>query len=171
MGGFGGGGAMRGADDGARLQLSIYHTWIFRDEVTLRNGLAPIDLLDGNTLGGPPPSRHQVQINGGVTDNGVGIRLTGQWRSTARVDDQVSPAGDLRFGSLATFNLRLFADVGQRLPKEKWASGMRVTLAVQNIFNDRQRVTDDTGATPLAYQPGYLDPVGRAVLLTVRKLL
>lgn len=171
MGGFGRGGAMRGADDGARLQLSIYHTWMMTDQVTLRDGLAPVDLLDGNTLGGPPPSRHQVQINGGVTDNGVGIRLTGEWRSAARIYDQVSPAGDLRFGSLATFDVRLFADVGQRLANEAWASGIRVTLAVENILNRRQRVTDAAGGTPLAYQPAYLDPVGRAVLLTVRKLL
>jgi len=170
-GGFGRGAASGGGDDGARLQLSVYHTWLFRNEVTLRSGLAPIDLLGGGTLGGPPPSRHLVQINGGVTDNGIGIRLTGQWRSADRVVDLASRVGDLRFGALATLDLRLFADLGQRLPGKEWARGLRTTLAVQNIFDQRQKVTDDSGASPLAYQAGYLDPVGRVVLLTVRKIM
>ncbi len=170
MGGFGRGGGMRGADDGARLQLSIYHSWLFENLVTLRDGLVPIDLLNGGTLGGPPPSRHQVQVNGGVTDNGVGVRLTGQWRSAARTDGQGAPTGALRFGSLATFDIRLFADLGQRFPTTKWAGGMRVSLSLQNVLNERQRVTYTTGATPLAYQPALLDPVGRAALLTIRKL-
>jgi len=170
-GGFGRGAALGGGDDGARLQLSVYHTWLLRNEVTLRSGLPAIDLLGGGTLGGPPPSRHLLQFNGGVTDNGIGVRLTGEWRSADRVFNPASQLGDLNFGSLATLNLRFFTDFGQRFPRKDWARGLRATLAVQNLFDRQQKVTDASGAVPLAYQAGYLDPVGRAVLLSVRKIL
>ena len=170
-GGFGRGAGPGGADNGARLQLSVYHTWLIRSDVTLRNGLTPVDLLGGGTLGGPPPSRHQVQFNGGVTDNGIGWRLTGEWRSAGRVVDAASSLGNLNYGALATFNLRLFADLGQRLPKKDWARGVRATLAIQNVFDQQQKITDASGAVPRAYQPGYLDPQGRVLLLSVRKIL
>ena len=79
----------------------------------------------------------------------------------------------LRFGALATVNLRLFADLGQRLElvkRQPWVRGMRVSVALDNVFNSRQLVTDPSGATPIAFQGGYLDPTGRTVRLVVRKL-
>lgn len=79
----------------------------------------------------------------------------------------------LHFGDIGTVNFRLFADLSQRLDlikKHPWMRGMRVVLDVQNLFNERQRVTDDTGATPISYQPGYLDPTGRTIRFTIRKL-
>ncbi|HXC58780.1 MAG TPA: hypothetical protein VN645_05655 [Steroidobacteraceae bacterium] len=184
-GGFGGGGGpggfgrgpggaglgRGGGDDGAQLQLSLYDTWLFRNQVTLRDGLAPINLLGGGTLGGSPPSRHLVQLNGGVTDNGIGIRLTGEWRSAGDTTNSTAGTGNLHFASLGTMDLRLFADVGQRLPNKTWARGLRVTFAMQNLFDDRQKVTNDLGVVPQAYQPGYVDPTGRTILLTVRKIL
>jgi outer membrane receptor protein involved in Fe transport len=47
---------------------------------------------------------------------------------------------------------------------------MRVSLSVTNLFNRRQRVTDQTGEVPIGFQPAYLDPLGRTVRLSVRKL-
>lgn len=176
-GGFGGGrrggggfGRNAGGNE-ARLQLSIWHTWSIRDTLLLRDGSQPLDLLAGDTIGAITQPRHQVQFNAGVTDNGVGLRLTGNWRAAATTRTSATPAtGDLHFSSLATFNLRLFANIAQRLPHESWARGLRLTLALDNIFNSRQRVTDATGATPLAYQPGYLDPFGRTISLSLRKM-
>jgi hypothetical protein len=167
-GGPGGPGGF-GSDNGARFQLSLYHTVILRDAIVLREGMAQIDLMDGGSLGGTPRSRHQVQLSTGVTDNGLGIRLSGNWKSATSVDGS-SAAGDLRFGSLATFELRLFANLANRFRGQGWARGARVSLSVANLFNTRQTVTDATGATPLAYQGAYLDPDGRTVLLSVRRI-
>lgn len=47
---------------------------------------------------------------------------------------------------------------------------MRVAVSVDNLFDSRQRVTDANGTTPVAYQPGYLNPLGRTVRLSIRKL-
>ncbi|WP_425502228.1 TonB-dependent receptor [Sphingobium jiangsuense] len=174
-GGPGGFGPPRGftpGGNGANLQFSLFHNWYLRDRLLLADGGPSIDLLDGGagggTGGGQP--RHVVQFNGGVTDNGIGLRLSGVWQSATKVSaDQSSSTGTLHFSSLLTMDLRLFANLANRLPREQWARGMRVSLGIDNLFNRRQTVTDDSGATPLAYQKGYLDPMGRTVSLSVRK--
>lgn len=181
-GGFGGGrgrgGGFGGGPGGGRIQVSLYHSWYFKDEVRLRDGVAVIDLLDGGAIGASGGrARHQVQLNAGVAKDGLGVRLTGSWQSGTRVDGSTtgsgsaaSGTGELRFASFATFNLRLFADLGQRYRGQAWARGARLTLSVTNIFNQRQNVTDATGATPLRYQPAYLDPFGRTIAISFRKL-
>jgi outer membrane receptor protein involved in Fe transport len=47
--------------------------------------------------------------------------------------------------------------------------GFRVTVGVDNLFDRRLRVTDPTGATPISFQPDLLDPLGRAIRLSIRK--
>jgi iron complex outermembrane receptor protein len=41
---------------------------------------------------------------------------------------------------------------------------------VTNLFDARQTVHDGFGATPTAYLPGYMNPAGRVIELSVRKL-
>jgi outer membrane receptor protein involved in Fe transport len=48
--------------------------------------------------------------------------------------------------------------------------GSRVTLAVDNLFDSRPQVRDETGVTPLSYQAFYLEPLGRSVRLSFRKM-
>jgi hypothetical protein len=78
----------------------------------------------------------------------------------------------LRFSDLATVNLRLFADLGaQRFARDhRWLRGARVTAAVNNLFDSRQKVRTAAGTIPISYQPDLLNPVGRSVRVTVRKL-
>jgi len=175
-GGRGGGGGRGGfGGGGGRLQLSVYHTWYFRDDILTRPGGPELDLLDGGTSGsGGGQPRHQIDVQLGATNNGIGVRMTGEWESATTVDGGTGTAtGNLHFSSLATANLRLFADLGQNLSlmKYKWARGMRVTLSITNITDSRQHVRDANGDTPITYQPAYLDPMGRAIKLSVRKLL
>jgi len=170
-GGFGGRG---GGGRGGRLNFAVYHTWHLTETATLRDGLPAIDLLNGGTIGsqaGQP--RHEVEVQAGYSQSGIGVRLTGNWQSATRVVDPVDPpAANLRFSDLATANLRVFANVGQ-LPglvgKSAWLRGLRVSLSVDNIFSERQRVTDANGITPLAYRPGLIDPLGRTVTFSIRR--
>jgi hypothetical protein len=46
-----------------------------------------------------------------------------------------------------------------------------VQLRVDNIFNARPKVHDAAGNVPLGYQPGLLDPLGRTIMISFRKLL
>jgi iron complex outermembrane recepter protein len=175
-GGFGGGGGGRGAGAG-RLQLALYHTWHFTDSVLIRPGVPELDFLDGSaggSRGGRP--RHELEFQGGLFRNGLGARLTANWQSGTFVRGGPVTGGgtgdDLFFDDFATVNLRLFADLGlQPFAREHpFLRGMRVSLSIDNLLDSRQQVRDRLGATPLSYQPGYLDPLGRSVRLSVRKL-
>ena len=170
-GGFGGRGGGQGG--GGRLQFALYHTYAIRDRLRLAEGGPELDLLGGDAIGsGGGQSRHELEGQAGYTNNGIGARLSVNYRSATSVNG-LTDADDLRFGGLATANLRLFVDAGGRIDwvrRRPWLRGVRVALAIDNIFNQRQRVTDSLGATPISYQPGYLDPLGRSVRLSVRKL-
>lgn len=172
-GGFGGGGG-RG-QFGGRVQVALFHTWVFEDEVLVRPGGPRLDLLDGDAIGARGGvARHRLEAQAGVTQNGLGARLSANWQSGTTVRGGTGAAADtLRFGSLATVNLRLFANLGLQpaLVRDRpWLRGTRVTLAVDNVFNARQRVTDATGLVPSSFQPALIDPLGRVVRLQLRKL-
>jgi len=174
-GGFRGGGGFGGGRGGGRVQFALYHTWTFADRVTVADGGPVLDLLRGDAVGSSGgSSRHQLEAQAGYNNNGLGLRFSGNWRSATRVNGGTAANPQaLDFGSLATVDFRLFADLGQRLDLVRahpWVRGMRVSLSVDNLFNQRQRVTDSTGTVPIGYQPGYLDPLGRTVRLSVRKL-
>ena len=134
-----------------------------------------LNLLEGDAIGsaGGQP-RHELQGQAGYVNNGLGARLSVNFQSATRVAGGTPAAPQtLDFGSLATANLRLFADLGGRLDWVKahpWMRGTRVTVQVDNLFNTRQRVTDQTGQVPIGFQPDYLDPLGRSVRVVLRKL-
>lgn len=165
FGGFGGGSG--GGGGGGRINFAIYHEWTFKNTTQLAPTLPVLDLLDGDSLGnGAGPSRHKIEVQGGISQSGYGLRLNGDWKSTTHSDD-------LRFGDLATLNLRLFANLTQMpklVEKAPILRGVRVQLGVDNIFNARQKVTDGAGVVPFAYQAAFIDPIGRTVRLSVRKL-
>ena len=159
----------------SRLILSLYHTWHLEDEILVREGVPVLDLLDGSAVGsrGGRP-RHELEFQAGAFQRGLGAQLTANWQSGTRVSGLPAAAGgragDLSFSDYATVNLRLFADLGRRYPKEQWLRGLRATLAVTNLFDSRPEVRDAAGLTPLSYQPAYLDPLGRTVTFSLRKM-
>ncbi|MGK6318212.1 TonB-dependent receptor [Sphingomonas sp. DT-204] len=173
-GGFGGFRG-RGGGRGGRLQFALYHTWHFQDRVVIRPGVPVIDLLDGGATGnqGGQP-RHELELQAGGTLSGYGIRLSGNWQSGTTVQGGTAATPtDLRFSPLATFNLRLFTNFqpSMKLAREhRWLIGTRVTLSITNLFDAKLKVTDATGTTPVNYQPDLLDPTGRAIRISIRKL-
>lgn len=176
-GGFGGGRGGFGGPNGAlagRLQFSLYHTWYFKDQIKIRDGVPILDLLHGDAAGnnGGQPA-HQIDAQGGFTKDGFGARLGFKWQSSTTVYTGLNNTNRLDFGDLGTFNLRLFADLGRQFKLVRahhWLRGTRVSLGVTNLLNTRQRVTDQTGAVPVNYQPDLLNPTGRSVSLSIRKL-
>jgi hypothetical protein len=172
-GGFGGRGGRFGGGgrSGGRLTFSLTHQLNLVDEVTIADGLPKLDYLHGEALGSTGGrARHEIQSEAGYYNNGLGVRLQGNWRSATRVD---SSAGDLRFSPYADVDLRLFANLGERLDlvaKHPFFRGSSVRLDIENIFNNRPKVRDADGVTPLSYQPDLLEPVGRTIGITFRKL-
>lgn len=173
-GGFGGGRG-GGGGLGGRLQFALYHTVHLQDEILVREGGPTFDLLNGSAAGsGGGQPRHEVEAQAGVTRNGLGARVSANWQSaTTVVAPASSPTGDLRFGSLAKVDLRLFANLGanrELVAKQPWLRGSRVTLSVTNLFDAQQTVRDMAGVTPAGYLADELDPTGRVIRLSFRKL-
>jgi hypothetical protein len=154
-----------------RLDLTFGHTVLFSNRILIARGLPEIDLLreGASGLGGSRP-RHLIDGSIALTDRGTGLRLNGSWRSTSSI--LAGTAFDpqrIRFGSLAIFDLRAFAETARLFPGRDWAKGGRVTLSVRNLANTRQDVRDSRGNTPLSYQPAYRDAVGRTFEIELRK--
>ena len=173
-GGFGGG---RFGGGGGRIQLALYHTWRLEDEIRIRDGVPVLDLLNGSAVGNRGgQSEHAVEAQAGYFRNGLGARLSANWQSGTFVRGGVGGGRsdeDLFFDDFATVNLRLFAELGQQrslVQKHPWLRGTRVSLNVNNLFDNRLEVRNAAGEVPIGYQPAYLDPLGRSVTISVRKL-
>jgi hypothetical protein len=170
-GGGRGFGRFGGGRNGGRLTFSLTDTVTLVDNVTIRDGLK-LDYLHGDAIGqtGGQP-RHSVEARAGYFNNGLGARLSANWRSGTEV---TTATGDnLHFSPLATFNLRLFANLGQRfdlVAKHPWLRGTSVQFEVDNIFDAKPNVRDAFGKVPIGFQPDLLDPLGRTVGITIRKL-
>ena len=167
-----GGRNFRGSNGRGRLTFSLTDTVTLADKVTIGAGLPTLDYLRGEAAGGGGGTpRHLVEAQAGWANNGLGARLSGNFRSGTRV---ASLNGSmLRFSPLATFDLRLFANFGDqpdRVSKHPWLRGSSLRLEVNNLFNDRPKVRDGAGLTPLNYRPDLLDPLGRTLTFTIRKI-
>lgn len=155
-----------------RLQLGVAYTLLLSSRLTLREGLAPLDLLSGNALlfaGGRP--RRQFDLSANLSRPGMGLRLAADYRSTSRtviigLDGQPQ---EFRFRALGTVLLRAFAEADRLFGAGPLAQGTRLSLTFSNLFNARQAVRDRAGLTPLAYQPAYLDGLGRTIEVEVRR--
>ena len=172
-GGYGGGGG--GGGGGGRLQLALYHTVYFVDRQAVAPGVPRLDFLNGAPMGETGGQyQHEIEAQAGFVLNGIGVRATADWRSATHTTGATGdPGEDLSFSDIGTINLRLFDNLGQqRTVTERfpWLRGARASLNVANLFDTRIRVRDADGATPLIYQSAYLDPTGRTVTFSLRKL-
>ncbi|HEY5722516.1 MAG TPA: TonB-dependent receptor [Allosphingosinicella sp.] len=154
-----------------RLQLSAAHSWLLESRLVIAPGQRAVDLLSRQAVGfgGLGQPRHRFDASLGYAERGLGARLTVQSRGPSFIESSGTTANLLRFEPLNRFDLRAWIQ-GERLaPKSKLMKGTRFTLALTNLTNVRERVSDRFGVTPLSYQPGYRDPIGRSIELEFRK--
>jgi iron complex outermembrane recepter protein len=170
-GGFGG----RGGPGG--IQLGLYYSYRFTDEINIQRGLPPLDLLDGSAVGGNGgSSRHAVEVESGIFKNGLGIRLNGNYISGSTVKGSLTPGsgdGDLRFSDLLTLNARFFVNFDNRKALVKRVpilKGTRLALRIDNLTNSIRDVRDTNGMVPFSFLPGFVDPRGRFVEVSLRKI-
>jgi len=169
-GGFGGGGSADG-----RGRWFVNFNWVhqFDNTVLVAPGGPLLDLLDGGATSGGQP-KDTVQFNGGLFYAGYGMNVNARYAGATRIDGSGLPGStDLFFGDLATFNLRLFADLNQRtklIEDVPLLKNTRITLSLNNVLDARQVVVDNTGVVPLRYQDYLIDPTGRFFQVELRKL-
>jgi iron complex outermembrane recepter protein len=173
-GGFFGGG---GNSSRGRMQFSLTDTVTFVDKVRLTPGGPMLDFLHGDaagSAGGTP--RHKVEAQLGYFNNGLGARIGANWQSATDVktlNAATGTADNLHFSPVGTFDLRLFAnpgDIPEVVVKHPWLRGTQVRFEVTNVFDTRPHVHDAAGVVPLNFQPGLLNPLGRTIMISFRKL-
>jgi hypothetical protein len=164
--------AAKGTPD--RVEVSAFDTWYLRDTILVRDGVPILNLLNGapsDVTGGQP--RHKLEFRTLVYKDGIGGTLNAGWRSATQVGSGDPLAPDtLFFSALATVDLRVSTDF-ERFPPtrgDRWAKGARLSFTVINLFDRRQSVHDAGGVTPVAFEPGYLDPAGRLLRVGIRKV-
>lgn len=160
------------AGRGWRVSFNADHTWYLENTRLIRAGLPLIDLLDGGAAGfaGGQP-RHLLRLSSAVYHAGIGFQLNADYRGRSTVASGTIAAPDeIRFAARTLVNTRVFVNMGPQFPQSSLAKGMRTSLAFTNLLDSRQRVTDSAGATPLRYQPFLLDPLGRTVTVSLRKV-
>jgi hypothetical protein len=154
-----------------RLTFSLTDTVSLVDRAAIGRGGPVLDYLHGAAIGetGGEP-RHDVEAQVGWFNNGIGARLGLNWRSGTRVDTLVD--GPLHFSPVATFDLRLFANVGNDLrlaSKHPFLLGSSIRFEVGNLFNARPQVRGGSGGRPPGYSAAQLDPLGRTIMISFRK--
>ena len=108
----------------------------------------------------------------GDDGKGVGFRLSGIYTGETRLDGSGLPGStDLFFDDIVTFNLRVFANMGEVTGKnEGFLKDFRVSLIADNLFDAQRGVRDEAGGTPINYQPFVIDPLGLYLGIDLRKL-
>ena len=150
---------------------SVFHSYIFDSSLRLAPGAANLDLLGGDAISlNDGEARHELTAQLRFFRQRLGGRADFTWRSGRTIDD--GAGGVLDFSSLGVLNTRVYYRFNRPEPGEQATSFFdksRIRLSVDNVFNDRQKVTDASGATPLNFQPALLDPLGRVVSLSFEK--
>jgi len=157
---------------GFRVNAFASHTWALSNTRLARPGLGEVDLLDGGAIGyasGLP--RHIVQFGGGVAHKGFGLQFSGNWIGKNKINSgTIAAPTEIRFADRMTVDARMFVNLGPQFPTSSLARGARIAVEADNLFASRQRVADQNGEVPLGYQPYLIDPLGRAIKLTLRKV-
>jgi iron complex outermembrane recepter protein len=138
------------------------------DRLQLRPGTPALDVLDGETITGSGTARASGYGYGGINKGGNGLTFDFWLSDGSRVRSD-DPGADLRF--LPIFRLNLGGTIAVHgLVGQEWTRKLQLKLDVTNVTGARQRVVDATGAVPNRFQGDYLDPIGRMVRLSLRKL-
>ncbi len=144
-------------------------TFRFADRITLRPGTPTLDLLAGDTLSGGTTQRLAGYGYGGLSYLGNGGTFDFYCTGSAIVRGTVA-ASTLRFAPLCKINVTGSLSIHHFLPRQNWTRHLGFKLEIANITGARQRVRDATGFVPYRYQPDLLDPVGRTIVISLRKL-
>src|SRR5205085_8897151 len=126
------------------------HTHVFSSVTVITAGLPEVDLLSGGAIGiGGGQQRDVTTGTVALTRGSSGVRMNATYRGPSFLLTGTTAAPDrLTFGPVFDVDLRLFADLGQLMPRKPMAKGTRLSLVFDNILNERQNVTNSVGITP-----------------------
>lgn len=155
--------------DRANYYGGIGPTVRFSDTVLLRPGAATLDVLSGNTLSGATAPRLAGYGYGGLNYRGNSGTFDFYCTGAATIAGAVA-ASTLAFAPLCKINLSGSLSLDNVLSHQAWTQHLGLKIEVSNVTDAHQQVRDATGAVPYRYQPDLLDPLGRTLAVTLRKL-
>lgn len=157
---------------GFRYFFNLTHAIELDNEILIAPGLDPLNQLDGQATGAFGLPRQSSRLEAGLFGKGMGFRLSGIYTGKTRLDGSGLPGSrDLFFDDIATFNLRVFANMGEITGKNDGVfKDFRVSLIANNVFDAQRKVRDANGDTPINYQPFVIDPLGLYLGIDLRKL-
>jgi hypothetical protein len=141
----------------------------FSDRLQLRPGAPTLDLLSGDSVTSWKTARVSGYFYAGIGQLGNSISIDGWGDGGGRVRNPVA-ASDLYFSPLFHADVHATLSVHHFLRKQAWTKHLQLKLDIEKLINFRQKVHDRNGLVPNQYQPDLLDPVGRTVKFTIRKL-
>lgn len=140
------------------------------DQLQLKQGLPPYNLLDGDTVDG---SQYHFRVAmwgwGGFSKAGDGFSFNWQYQGPSRIHGGTPPT-ELSFGSRFNLDVSAFVWLRHWLPHAEWLKKTKLTLQVVNPIDSYVHVHDGNGETPFRYQRALIDPQGRTFKITLRKL-
>jgi hypothetical protein len=158
-----------GGDSRPNYYAGAGPTFKFTDRLQLRPGSPEFDLLRGDSVNGWKTARFSGYFFAGIGQMGNSISIDGWGDGGGRVRSPI-PTGDLHFSPTFQLNFHATLSVHHFLRKDAWTKHLQLKLDVEKLIHVRQTVHDGNGNVPNQYQPDLLDPVGRTVKFTVRKL-
>lgn len=161
-----------GRDGRGRYFASLTHTIELENQILIAEAGPLLDLLDGDTETDFGQARHSTRLETGFFRNGKGLRISGRYTGNARIDGNLTTGtSPLFFNDIATFDLRLFANLGTALEKQDgFLNGLTVSFLANNVFDAQRQIVDINGDTPIRFQPLLLEPNGRYLGVEFRKV-
>ena len=150
-----------------RLRASAFYTYQLNDTVWLTDSVK-LDYLHGSALGPlGGRSRNMLEASASYYSGGLGAQFDLTWQDGSRVGRGPE---QLNFSARSRVDIRLFADTGIMFHRNSGLlNGMRASLTINNLFNDRIDVLAQDGSTPLRYQSQLIEPLGRTIGFDLRK--
>jgi len=155
------------------FRLTLVHTWTLTDQLTLTDVLPEIDYLSGgaaSATGGRP--EHVVNLRVSGNKRQIGGRLDVDWQSSTFVSGP-TPGDKLEFSDLIMADARVFyafrPHEGSQA-RSSFLNGARISLSLDNVFDQRLTVGDVQGVIPTNYQADRIDARGRTIRVEFRKL-
>lgn len=159
-----------------RVFFTIAHTVRLRDTLLAPDGITKLDLLDGFAVGSRGGNaRHSIHLQSGIFLYGIGAQLSATWNSGSFLRENATSTqasvNDLRFSDYLLINFGVNVDLGDKFSwarKSPFLRKARLSFAITNLLDHDVLVKDRLALVPAAYQPDYLDPIGRTVMLAIR---
>ncbi|ART93567.1 hypothetical protein FBY50_1096 [Zymomonas mobilis] len=150
--------------------LSISHQWAIKDRLQPTQDTKYINLLKKPLDGSAGTTPHQLNIETIFSYKNFNLQISAKWHSGIYVQDITSTTPySTHYSGFWITNSELSYTIKEKSSDKN--KPIKIWLSLENLLNKRQSIKDSKGITPLAYQPAFLDPIGRTIKIRISRSL